>query len=444
MSLDMNSINTLKKYKKSVVFSQNSSTSAPIFKYLGGNSIIYKNIVLENGNNQSQIFQSGANLNIQASQINLIGNNPFVTSEGFTGDQGFPVGYPIDKDMATEGCRPLDAAYAPNNIPINNDQAIASYWNDWGDDIFDAWGYFYIFDVATNQYFFPIFNPVNLADGVFTTQSFNAFGRTYTIIHGYPAEGIFKFDISCSDNSEFIFGAYGNMGSDESTENTNLTKPYAINGQSHTLYYNRNIESGNLTERFFSYFVPYESNLNNSKTYSDFLIDDNLSLFSVPSRYGLTVYFSKKNDVSEWVINDLQVATSNLYINGTVVSSGRILSHLNLTTMPDADFTPTVGSLTNSYFISNNLTDNRAFIIPSAANIVSAIPNCSPGTSFDFTINNVQGGAFNRSLVASDSSVTFVACYSTAASKHQILNYTGLITNTTPGSEAVSILQKTR
>ena len=46
----------------------------------------------------------------------------------------------------------LGAAYAPMNIEINR-EALGSYWRDWGNDIFDSWGFFYIFDVTTREYY---------------------------------------------------------------------------------------------------------------------------------------------------------------------------------------------------------------------------------------------------------------------------------------------------
>lgn len=233
----------------------------------------------------------------------------FIRSKGLTGDQGLPVGNPITKDMRVVESDELISHDAPMGVAIPAGQNSCD-WSDWGDDIFDGWGFFYIFDVATQEYFFPIFDPRNLADGVFTTQEFSAFGRTYTITNGYPAQGIFKFDVSCSDNSEFIFGAFGEVGSDGSTNNTNLTQSYILNGSDYTLYYNYNYETGDATEKFYSYFIPYETELNNIKTYSDFVNTEqngDLSLFSVPLRYGITVYFSKTTDVKDWVLNDLTI-----------------------------------------------------------------------------------------------------------------------------------------
>ncbi len=220
----------------------------------------------------------------------------------------YTIGYEIYKDMIYGPCDSLNADYAPNNVAIPSGQ-LSSFWHDWGNDIFDDWGYFYIFNPATNEYYFPYLIPENLRNGLYITNKYQAFGKTFTIKHGYAVEGIFKFDISCDDPEfQFIFGAYGDMGSDEDSENTNLTQSYNLDGNNYTLYYNRNVESGDSTERFFSYFIPYQLSANNSKTYNDFLSnDDKLSLYSVPVYQGITVYFSKKNDVYQWIINDLYV-----------------------------------------------------------------------------------------------------------------------------------------
>ncbi len=190
----------------------------------------------------------------------------------------------------------------------------ASFWNDWGNDIFDDWGNFYLFNPSTDQYYFPQLSPINDDDGIITTQTFNAFGKTFTIKHGYPVQGIFKFDISCSDPTfNFVFGAYGDMGSDSDGINTNESASYTLNSNNYTLYYNKNVESGDLIERFFSYFIPYDSTQNNAKTYNEHIwADDMLSLYSNVVNKGITVYFSKKTDVKDWVIDDLQLVSSDI------------------------------------------------------------------------------------------------------------------------------------
>ncbi len=442
MSVSNSTVNRLKESKKSIVFSQNSTTSGALFKYLCGNTLVYNNYTLEDNGQNSQFYQSGSEVYLKSTQLNL-GTNTFIRSKGLTGDQGYTVGYPITKDMdTTDEPDELSSDYAPFNVPISG-AFETSYWRDWGNDIFDGFGFFYIFDVATQQYYFPILSPENLADGTFTTQNFSAFGRTYTITHGYPAEGIFKFDISCSDNSEFIFGAYGDMGSDDDTENTNLTQNYTLNGGSFTLYYNRNIESGDSIERLFSYFIPYESQLNNIKTYSDFLTnEDELSLYSVPVRSGLTVYFSKKNDVKDWVINDLTLNQTNLRVSGDVLVSGTCLSRLNLTTLDDSDYTADAQELIEGYFITQTLTNNRSLIIPSASSIIAAINNCQVGTSFRFTVNNVQSNYYARILQPIDGSIVLTNVSTNSIIQNNIITYIGYVSNINSGSEQVLILQE--
>ncbi len=73
--------------------------------------------------------------------------------------------------------------------------------------------------------------------------------------------------------------------------------------------------------------------------------------------------------------------------------------------MDDIDITPSATNLINGFFLPNkdytksNLTENRNLIIPSAKSIIDEIPNCIIGTSFQFIINNCQGGSHNRKIL---------------------------------------------
>lgn len=242
---------------------------------------------------------------------------------------GDPVGYPVRKDMRYEAPRKtLEAAYAPNHV-ANEIEQRACFWKDWGDDIFDYWGHFYLFDVTTQQYTFLPLSPLNQEDFILTTQMFDAFGRTYTIVHGYIAQGIFKLEVFCPENSNpFIVGAYGDMGSDDATINTDMTAPYKKDGRDLTLFYNRNVEADDEIERFFVYVVPYSADKNTTKTYTKYSYDeDNLSIFSVPVVDGITLFFSKKNDVKEVVIDHLLRGMSSLqrlHVNGNSTFAGTI------------------------------------------------------------------------------------------------------------------------
>lgn len=247
----------------------------------------------------------------------------YLYSKNNTTSGGFPVGEPVDKDMGNENYTneldPMDypeffpgmAPFTDANIVAGDkspsDRLIASYWDDWDDDVFDDWGYFYLYDVESGKYYFPLISPQNQADGSIFTQTFNAFGRVFTIKQGYPVQGIFKFDISVNDNKPFKFGAYGNMGSDGYEVITNLTYPYTIGSTNLTLYYVKQQEDGDSDEIIYSYFIPKKVSENSSLTYDLYQYpgDDDNSLMSKVVTNGLIVYFSKTNDVKEWVVNDL-------------------------------------------------------------------------------------------------------------------------------------------
>jgi hypothetical protein len=253
--------------------------------------------------------------------------NRLIYSKNNTTSGGFIVGGIIDKDMRNENYTyefdPQDyyPQYFPGMAPFTDenivagdkpsgDRLLASEWRDWDDDVFDDWGFFYLYDVQLGKYYFPLITPQNEADGSLFTQTFNTFGRTFTIKQGYPVQGIFKFDISVNDNKPFKFGAYGNMGSDGDEINTDLTYPYSIGSTNLTLYYVKQEEDGDPDEVIYSYFIPKRVSENNNQTYNLYHEsggEDNNSLMSKAVTTGLIVYFSKTNDVKEWVVNDLAI-----------------------------------------------------------------------------------------------------------------------------------------
>ena len=394
-------------------------------------------------------------------------------------DDGFIIGGTVNKDMTNdEYTLELDpnsfqseffpgmADFIDSNIVAGDksseDRLIASYWDDLGNDVFDDWGYFYLYDVESGKYYFPLFNPQNLDDGAITTQTFSAFGRNFTIKHGWTVQGIFKFDISVNDSKLFRFGAYGNFGSDGDEVTDNLTQSYSIGSNNLTLYYHFHSEDGDNTEILYSYFIPKNIKENDSKTYDAYYDDDDMSIISKEVTNGLLVYFSKKNNVKNWVIHDINISSGstssnnfsvdesgnvyvagNEYVDGNILSNGTNLGRLILTSsIPDEDYSASASSLVNGYFTSSNLSDDRLFIVPSASDIISVIPNCSVNTCFRFTINNVQSGDFNRTLTTVDPSVTIdSSCLNTLLVRNLIFSYIVLITDITPESESAVILQ---
>lgn len=399
-------------------------------------------------------------------------------SKNILTDQGFTIGGEPDKDMANEGYTeefdpnsyqseffPDMANFIDSNIVAGDkapgDRLIASYWDDLGNDVFDSWGHFYLYDVDSGKYYFPLISPQNQDDGIITTQVFNTFGRTFTIKHGWTVQGIFKFDISVNDNKAFRFGAYGNMGSDADEFTEDLTQAYTLNGNNLTLYYHHHAESGDSNEVLYSYFIAKNIPENISKTYDVYYDEDDMSMVSKELSAGLIVYFSKKNDVKNWVINDITTASAsfsnsfsvdeagnveakgNTHVIGNILARGTNLGRLSLvSSISDEDYTPSASSLVNGYFTSSNMSDTRTFIIPSAADIVSAIPNCTVNTFFRFTINNVQSGNYSRNLTTTDASVTIdPTCINTNVIQYAIFSYIVLITNATLTEETATILQ---
>jgi hypothetical protein len=236
--------------------------------------------------------------------------------------QSYIIGNEVDKDMYnayyTDEFDPYYdypeffpdmAPFIDENIVAGDkneeDRLIASTWDDLGNDVFDDWGYFYLYDVNSGKYYFPLINPQNQDDGIISTQTFNAFERTFTINHGWAVQGIFKFDISVADSLPFKFGAYGNMGSDGDEFTESLTQNYSISGQNTTLYYHHHQEEGDENEQLYSYWIPKNISENNEQTYNVYYDGDDMSIMSKPVTTGLIVYFAKSNDVKDWVINDI-------------------------------------------------------------------------------------------------------------------------------------------
>jgi hypothetical protein len=247
-----------------------------------------------------------------------------IYSKNNTTDGGFQIGESIYKDMINDTYTyifnpnsnqstffPDMADFVDANIVAGDksteDRLTASFWPDWGDDIFDYWGFFYLYDVSSGKYYFPLVSPQNLDDGIITTQTCTAFGRTFTIKHGYPVQGIFKFEITVNDSLPFIFGAYGNMGSDSRTGYENVSHPYSVNNNNLQLYYLHNYQTDVPSEKFYAYFIPKLVSQNNTQTYNAYYNVDYSNVMSVPVNYGVMVYFSKRYDVKEWVANDLGV-----------------------------------------------------------------------------------------------------------------------------------------
>jgi hypothetical protein len=400
-----------------------------------------------------------------------------LTSRNILTDAGFQTGEEPEKDMGnndyTDELNPNSfqndffagmADFVDGNIVAGDkdsgDRLNASFWEDLGGDVFDNWGYFYLYDVASGKYYFPLLTPQNQDDGVITTQVCNAFDRTFTIKHGWTTQGIFKFDITVNDTAPFRFGAYGNMGSDGDEVIEHMTQQYSVSGTSLTLHYLRHSEDGD-DEIIYCYFVPKVLSENESRTYQFDNDSEDMSLKTNDVTVGVTIYFGKTNDVKDWVINDLELSSAgviiedlppvtlfevnevgNTYVGGSLLSQGPSLGKMTLTTMDDRDYIALADSLINGYFKSEELTDNRSFTIPSAASIVASIPNCKVNTTFRFIINNSQQENYNRNITTVDGSVTLdYSLRNTSVPQWMVCSYLVMITSVEPESESAIVLQ---
>jgi hypothetical protein len=232
----------------------------------------------------------------------------YLNSENITTAGGFSVGTSVDKTFSTSNKKTL-AAHLPGNADF---EAPRTYWPDWGDDIFDTWGFFYIYDVVANNYRAVVLTGMDSADGVQNTQTFSLNGITYTVKFGYPVQGIFKFDVVSSNRTrDFVFGFDGNLGSNGSTINSNLSQNYTLDGENFTLHYNYNYQGTVPSEKFYTYVVPYERSKNKTtRSFTRYLYNvDNLAIHSVSVKRGVTIYIAKQNDVRDWIINDLQISS---------------------------------------------------------------------------------------------------------------------------------------
>jgi hypothetical protein len=188
---------------------------------------------------------------------------------------------------------------------------------------------------------------------------------------------------------------------------------------------------------------------------------------------------SKSVDVSRWIIQDIRGhprshmhVLGNITITGTIELSGDIIwngqklsgeqalmaqpqqissiitnieepksvSPKLLLSIPDADYVSTATDIVNAYYISNTLTNNRLFILPTASDIIAAIPDCKIGSSFQFTVNNAQSGNFSR-IVSGNIRVYLSHCPNIFMAQNKIVTFMGIVTNITVGSEAVTIIQ---
>ena len=92
-------------------------------------------------------------------------------------------------------------------------------------------------------------------------------------------------------------------------------------------------------------------------------------------------------------------------------------------------------------YIQSNSERTMPHHFDCATALYGAIDNCQLGTSFQFTINNVQGGNFTRNLTSPDASVIILNSITVNVPQNKIAKYNAVVNNITSGSEQVLIFE---
>jgi len=337
-------------------------------------------------------------------------SDPVIRSIGRSDAGGNTIGSPVTKDM-TYGSVVIPAAGSPSGAQVT---ISGSYWPDWGSDVFDNWGFFYLYTPRNSVYTQFQLDVINQNDGVLTEQVISDNGRTFRIEHGYPVQGIYRLSITVEDNDTFVFGLAGDGpdGNNDADESVNIT----VGGTSYTLYKFRDTYSGD--EAMYTYWVPYQSVT--GRPYTRYESGDSHYLYSQPVKRGITVYVVKRYDVYPWVAYDLTTdSLSTSYTDGvsTVGTPGTTGSTVSIqvtdsTPNPLYFYCPNHANQGGSFVVQNpevdltglgvgiqylnvNLvgaSDGTYFVssVPSASTLVLDAPYNIPLRNFEFSLSNVS------------------------------------------------------
>lgn len=212
-----------------------------------------------------------------------------------------------------------------SNISISN----AYRWGDWGNDIFDNWGYFYIATSSSNTMSaIPIGSTTELLPTSTAanqrTFTWTGLGKSFQGVAGYLMSGLYRIMVTCEDPTfEFRIGCLGNMGSDSSTVRSSFQVDQSLITQQPSspaagfpytsvseigwpLYAVRNYQSTSTTlEQFHIYYMPMDAGTYKNATPTQLFTeydgpggsaDDDFGFQSNASKIGHILYFEKGNN----------------------------------------------------------------------------------------------------------------------------------------------------
>lgn len=118
--------------------------------------------------------------------------------------------------------------------------------------------------------------------------------------------------------------------------------------------------------------------------------------------------------------------------------SGRVFETRTVTTSNTAGaLTYTAAMILGGVILRDPNGAARSDVTDTAAAIVAAIPGCMAGFSFEFYVQNNASGAYTITVTAPNASVTLSGTMTIAQGNAK--KFLAVITNATPGSEAVTI-----
>lgn len=240
-----------------------------------------------------------------------------VRSSMNSGSAGLTVGASVTHDLNSTTTI-LDSAHGPfdNGVALSN----AYRFTDWGGDIFDGWGYWWVQPETSD---IPIAVPLPNTTATDATNYTKRVwqgtlgGTLFEITYGYGAQGIYRIQIVAGDfsssvyngtNVKFRCGTKGNLGSDTATVTNAYYDKMSYNGtvaERIPIYYDQWKQSGSSTEIHYHYVVPFNCSDSHYRPYATGRQGDNIYMYTDWLTHGVTLYLSKTNNVINWVENDL-------------------------------------------------------------------------------------------------------------------------------------------
>ena len=238
---------------------------------------------------------------------------------------GTVAGVTITKDMQSS-TGSFNFTYHPNSTGNKT----GYYWNDWGTDVWDNWGYWgltYFSQYNRTQIDHePIQFGSNLngSDGTFYTNSWNASdGTPWTVKHGHPVANMWMMHVTVGHGStDFRIASGGNMGSDSNTNTRDGYDDVTISsGQTLRLRWRENSQSSsfNSSEQVKWWFIPtldgsdttYGTGTSTTQFHNAQIGgNDNHFIYTNLSPYGggIVVYMYKgynQSPPANWIADDL-------------------------------------------------------------------------------------------------------------------------------------------